>query len=713
MGDNRFNAILFANSMPATKFKLLGVVLLFAVFNSQALTLGRMRGAALVGQGLDVTIQVQADGDEAPSSQCFEADVFHADTRQEPSRVQVIVEPAQTARNFNLRVVSSAAVDEPVVTVYLRSLCAQKTSRRYVMLADVVSDQLPSSAPRVAQVPLLVPAAGAAFAPSVAAPDSALTASAANLSGAGPAKAARTGASAASRRARPAAAAKPAPAAASRKAALPKPAPARHTAPAAPSPAPDEKLQAGRSAGQSRLKLDPLEVLSERVATLESSTASAPAEIAARDAQRLQSLENSVKSLLTVATRNEASLTDMKARLQQAESERYRNPQVYGLLLLLLLCLASIGFLLTRRGRQASAGSGNWWSGSATVLPTIGASETSPATARSSGFSPMSAPSPLVAPGEHVQMPQQTQQIAPRSVQAPVTQVDVSLVEMSESTFDRLMQSGATHSAVRKPRPAEPLSPGIRKSINSEELFDIRQQAEFFVSLGQTDQAVRILENRISESGESSPLAYLDLLKIFHSLGLRADFRQVREDFNLLFNAKVPEFSNFNHEGKSLDDYPDVLSEITASWGTPAVFTVIEMCLFRDQWKSHNEIFDLAAFRELLLLHAVAQSVASPTDSAFGVPIPGNGFPSAPVPAGYGDTRQGVSARLPQVGPASGPLPLLDGVPEVDIDLSDLHISLPVAEAPVPAAEKTAADIRQRHRGEIWISGAGVIDKSG
>ena len=651
--------------MPATKFKLLGVVLLFAVFNSQALTLGRMRGAALGGQGLDVTIQVQADGDDAPSSQCFEADVFHADTRQEPSRVQVIVEPTQTARAFNVRVVSSAAVDEPVVTVYLRSLCAQKTSRRYVMLADVVSDQLGQSAPRVAQVPLMVPAASAAAAPGVAAPDVATGASVAGSSGAGPGGAAR----------------------------------AKATAPATPSPAADEKLQAGRTAGQSRLKLDPLEVLSERVATLESSTASAPAEIAARDArdtQRLQSLENSVKNLLTVATRNEASLADLKARLQQAESERYRNPLVYGLLLLLLLCLAGITFLLTRRGRQASAGSGNWWSGSATVSPMLGASETAPATARQSGFSPMSAPSPLVAPGEHEQTRQQTQQIAPRSVPAPITQVDVSLVEMSESTFDRLMQSGVTHSAVRKTRPtepAEPPSPGTRKSINSEELFDVRQQAEFFVSLGQTDQAVRVLENRISESGESSPLAYLDLLKIFHSLGLRADFRQVREDFNLLFNARVPEFSNYNDEGKDLEDYPDVLSEVTASWGTPAVFTAIEMCVFRDQWKSHNAIFDLAAFRELLLLHAVAQSVASPTDSGFGVPVPGNGYSAATVPAaGYGDTGPGgVSASLPRDAPVSAPLPLLDGVPEVDIDLSDLHIPKPSAEAPVPVPDKTVS----------------------
>ena len=107
--------------MQATKLKILGVVLLFAVFDSQAMTLGRMRGAALVGHGLDLAIQVQADPEETLSSQCFEADVFHGDTRQEPSRVQLVVESTQTAQTFNVRIASSTLVDEPVVIAERRA----------------------------------------------------------------------------------------------------------------------------------------------------------------------------------------------------------------------------------------------------------------------------------------------------------------------------------------------------------------------------------------------------------------------------------------------------------------------------------------------------------------------------------------------------------------------------------------------------------------
>ena len=240
---------------------------------------------------------------------------------------------------------------------------------------------------------------------------------------------------------------------------------------------------------------------------------------------------------------------------------------------------------------------------------------------------------------------------------------------MSESTFDRLMQSGATHSAVRKPRdlPVAGVSVGapVRRLVNAEELFDIRQQAEFFVSLGQTDQAVRILENRISENGEASPLAYLDLLKIFHSLALKADFRQIREDFNLLFNAKVPDFAAFGDEGRELQDYPHVLANIEAAWSSPRATDMLEALLFRDQWNEAREVFDLAAFRDLLLLHTIAQTAAALPDELVVAVAPSmlRPFPARKSALGA------VSAPVDLSGELA--LPTLDGAGELDIDLSE------------------------------------------
>ena len=73
--------------------KIIGIALLCVALGSQALTLGRIRGAAVVGRPLDMVVPVQMDAGEDASSLCFDADVFHADTRQDASRVRVVVEP--------------------------------------------------------------------------------------------------------------------------------------------------------------------------------------------------------------------------------------------------------------------------------------------------------------------------------------------------------------------------------------------------------------------------------------------------------------------------------------------------------------------------------------------------------------------------------------------------------------------------------------------
>ncbi len=656
--------------MPAKKIRLLvrllGLFILFAAVTGEALTLGRLRGAALVGQSLDVAVQVQLSADDNPQGLCFEADVFHGDTRQDPGRVQVTVQPTQTSQLVNLRVQSQVLIDEPVVTVYVRAGCTQQSSRRYVMLADVVSEPLAAVAPQMGEVPLIQPttAVGARSPGGSAVTDSAATQGVPSARGAGSRSGPRNRATTVAPARKTAVARSRATTSATQKPVR------RNAAVAAPPPAQSaEKLQAGKTAGQSRLKLDPLEVLSERVASLETSTASVPGEAAAREAreaQRISAMEANLKSLVALAAKNEASLSDLKARLQQAEAERYRNPLVYLLLALLLAGLVLLALLVMRGNRRhARSGGGNWWSGAVSAQPTELPPETRPPSVRRSGFAPMSAPGPLAPADGQTEQTREAQQSGPRSLPAPITQVDASLVEMSESTFDRLMQSGTTHSAIRKPRPGDTTqSPqqGTRRSVNSEELFDLRQQAEFFVSLGQTDQAVSILERRISEAGDSSPAAYLDLLKIFHSLGLRADFRQVSEDFGLLFNVQVPEFSRFMDEGRDLDAYPDTLAAIAAAWATPGVFATIEASLFRDRSNAQREGFDLAAFRDLLLLHAVAPGGGADV-----------GEPRVALIAAAA-SRRSTDAIPPVVRHGDVPLPTLDGSVDLDIDLSDLHV---------------------------------------
>ncbi|MFM2274370.1 MAG: hypothetical protein RL211_242 [Pseudomonadota bacterium] len=547
------------------------------------MTLGRVRGSALIGQPLDLSFPVQFDAEDNITALCVDADIFHADTRQDVARVKVSVSVAQPLRTAIVRVESSQPVDEPMVTVYLKAGCGQKVTRRYVLLADFPSE--PASAP----IALAAPQVSAAMAAE--------------------AKIGSTWAEVPSP-AQPIAKVqqnvgiKPSPGA--RKLKMPA-APAKTILPPAEKSVASERQLAKSLTPQPRLQLESLEVLAERGAVLEAAKgASAPVPVPAddivKDVMRFQSLEGDMKTLLSLAAKNEASLLEMKARLERAESERFANWLVYALSAAILLCLASI-WTLWNRQRTLEATKSNWWredEASTEKVNLAGAEMTS-----ALGSAAVDAVPDVL--DRNVQVARAVKPPEPQD-HDPISSVDLHLSEISASTFDTLLQSGPAPIRSGKPSVLDGLSSPGDRCVSPDDSVDIRQQAEFFVSLGQTDQAVRVLESHIAENIGSSPGLYLDLLHLFHSLNLKTDFRQYREDFNLLFNSRIPEFALFKQEGQNLESYPDALAEISAAWYSQKVLQVLETLIFHNSRNNKVQVFDLAAFRELLLLYGIALS---------------------------------------------------------------------------------------------------------
>ena len=603
-------------------FIFLSILLLFAVADSIAMSLGRHRGAVLIGRPLDISVQAVLDGQEDLSSLCLDADVFYADNKLDKSRVRVTAEKTSpTSQDAVIRIRSAVVIDEPVVTVYLRVGCQQKTEKRYVALADLVSDTVPEKTgqpalpPVAPSLPVARPRAStdqpitdqAAAKPARRSKSRALGAAEKPLGG-GQTEG-QTGTSSVT-------------------------APLLKSLEAAPKPRnlrTDNASKSGKVAGRSgaRLKLEPLDLTIERDPQLKSSAellsvpASSLQERSAaaalwqalraqpqdtlRDTEKLQALESSIRSLQAQTQKNQLAIDDLGAKLQKAQAERYANALVYALGILLLAALAAVAYLLRARvSRQRVVGDDlPWWRKNANYqepqkgwvnsLPQADPYDSDNSVEpKKKGFGGGAKP---LSPGPHLNLNfGQPGAAKAKHVASP----DSDSLPPSASNFRQDFALSMTHPS---------------RAVKAEELFDVQQQADFFVSIGQHEQAIEVLRSHIGEGVETSALVYLDLFNLYHQLNRAPEYEALRADFNQRFNTKIPTFELYTDSGPGLESYQSALSRIEALWPSPKVLDIIEESIFRRP-DTNAVAFNLEAYRELLLLYAVAKEIISPEAKA-------------------------------------------------------------------------------------------------
>lgn len=596
---------------------------------SWALTLGRPQGTAWIGKPLDVAIPLNLEAAEAGGSLCPAVEVVQGDAAMDPRRVSVSLEPGGHAGAPQLRVRTTRPVDEPIVTMTVHAGCAATSTRTYVLLAD--PPPVETAPPVVAAGPAFAPAAGDASAerarqqPAVRASRVRRTEGRGDdTQAAGPQRPRRTAAAASgTARSTP------------RPATPPKPRPARSAEttvaasggggrlqvdaleplaprPAAPAPAPVAPAAAatGTTPAAAAVNAPPAALappaapagdLAATPATTPAAAqasppaaAAAPSSDAVRDAERTVMLEKALADLREQTARNEQTLLELRRELSAARESRYSNPLVYALAGLLALALLAI-VLLWRMSRRAYE---SIW-----TEPQGGRAASRRGRARfaETGDGPDTLPSPDV--GEEIEYPDFDPQRAEAHPQAP-QQPEEAAAE------------GAAHAAQFAPENFHVTVPGqlpASRSVNTEELFDVQQQAEFFLSLGQHEQAIEALSEYVAAHPDTSALAYLELLRIFHSLGRTLDYERVRRQCQQALNVRVPAFDEFREQGRPLDHYDEVLRRIEEHWPGPESLPVIEELLFRRPGEEGSMPFDLAAYRELLMLYAMAQE--APADS--------------------------------------------------------------------------------------------------
>ena len=659
-----------------------------------ALSLGAGRGAVVLGAPVDLSFDVQPDPGSDVASSCVTARLVAGDSPVADAKVRVTPLPDMRGHSPAVRVQAAIAVDEPVLTVTLSAGCSGKTTRSYTFLSELPATVARSASP-VDVARLSSGATGsAAEAPRVAAQGSA------------PGPRALAGAPAAVPvLPPPSQESAPPPAAAARArvpaARAPAPPPARSTVrpPAKSAPA------ATQPAHRARLVVEPLDLWMDRPVALRSSSelqlipsdesSAQRAQAAAlwkslntqpedidRDADRLKALEADMAALRAQATHDRESAAQAQQQLQQALDDRFPATVVYVLGGLLLAALLLVAWTWTRL-RSASEKAVRAWRDSVAVM---GAREAA-AHEEELGLTPH--PGDTWVPSETLPTPQDPAVPSVRQPLAPASGAALLVPQFVDTS------PVVTGSAPLSAPPAQPSAPATARKpdlhiVSPEELFDIQQQAEFFVSVGEHQQAIQVLKNHIADRGDVSPLAYLELLRLYHTLSRVEEFGQLRKQFMQSFNAQVPEFAVFHRTGRMLYHYTDALAEIEAEWTSPSVLALLEKFLFRREGGGTVERFDMAAYDELLLLLAIAQTTPA---SARGAPPPRRRTtPLAP------DRKDAVVMQEPPAAAAAVPaakaeVPLDSLAASLELELEELSRHAPAEADPVLGADTRGASL--------------------
>lgn len=306
------------------------------------------------------------------------------------------------------------------------------------------------------------------------------------------------------------------------------------------------------------------------------------------NAEKAQVLENELHQLREELLKSQVAQARAQVQFEKAESEHRRKELVYGLAGILLLTVAGLLFLLRQRpgapGTQAeSEGRLPWWR--------------RPKRA-GTGPSPESGP-------------------APGTAATSGTGLDL---DMGESLLDELKHHRPSARSSRPPPESiAPLSsrerarfsvsvPFVSRTVKVPELFDLQQQVEFFSSLGQQERAIALLRKHLVNNVRTSALVYLDLLDLYHQCDNEMEYEVLRADFNRVFNTQIAPFDSYTAAGRGATAYEDVLARIQAAWPTRQVFEVIDDALFCEPGDA-AQVLNLEAYRELLMLHAVAREI--------------------------------------------------------------------------------------------------------
>jgi hypothetical protein len=598
--------LFIAKSNSFIRWLLLGLCALSGP--AAALGFGEVRANALLGQPLNLALPVTLADGETLTSDCVSAEVQAGDSRLLPGTVRARVTQGRDPSEAIVRIISTVAIDEPVVNVTVSAGCPTRVTRSLVVLADppLVTVDTPATATAPAPAPAALPRTTAVASDST--PSSAPIAPAAR-----PPRATRP---ATPPRAARAAVPRDTDAAPTTEA-VPQPRSRPSTARAAPARAPEPE-------GRPRLQLDGAQVAtaSPAVAEAEAQAASARAAASAAEAaasaaqQRLKDMETEVARLRADAKAQTEALIELRKQLAQDRNRGTEAGWLMPALIALAGLLGAIALWLAwrlKQQQQRQAILREAWHERAAPPSSIGPSinsmrrtddEEEEDDSRTHSRIPSTLPPVLPVAAK----PKAPPQPAPSMFDTRAGGLDsmISPPTMPAHTMVTLPVSGLRVDEDESAR-----------AVSVDEQIDLEQQADFFIALGHDESAIDLLMAHLRSTGGGTPLPFLKLLEIHRRRGDRDAYERTRVRFNQRFNSVAPDWQSDPKEGRSLEDYPLVVGRIQTAWPKPLdAMAEIEALLFRRGVGS--EMFELPAYQEVLFLYQLARDLHQQSQPAEG-----------------------------------------------------------------------------------------------
>ena len=162
--------------------------------------------------------------------------------------------------------------------------------------------------------------------------------------------------------------------------------------------------------------------------------------------------------------------------------------------------------------------------------------------------------------------------------------------------------------------------PSKLEHLKVEEISDVMQEAEFWMSLNDPQRAIEILEPYAKIDLPDSPMPWLYLLDLYRGTGQRLKYDALHDKASRVFNARIPLWDEDGDlsDGRTLEDFPHVVEKICALWETNEIFDYLEGLIF-DKREGIREGFDLFVYQEIMLLLTMVRSYGrDPSPLPFG-----------------------------------------------------------------------------------------------